>query len=356
MKFEWRESNHQPYLYAEGEDHYDLGVAKGHGLRKQIEFGVGRCKAYLRRVGSSPQMAAIAEELIRHYRTAIPEEYQEELRGLSDGYAAESGLYIGPDEIALNSCLLEITSYFRSLEMEPPGAATVPAEGCTDFASVNPDGSVVHGQNYDASPAIVPGNSYVWQHVKGEQDLFMLHTGASIGWPIAKNEAGVAMTVSYVRSNVTADKMVPRAVLVRRAMQCETAAEAAAAMCDEKGRSPFSYNLIISDKKEAFGVQQTPFERRLQKAAPTLVQSNRYEYPDWQQYLLRKSYSKRRQLYAEQLMADWYKRFDGITDGDLLEIMADKPIICREKTISFFTRESFGIGNPADQPAGRVPF
>ena len=84
---------------------------------------------------------------------------------------------------------------------------------------------------------------------------------------------------------------------------------------------------------------------------------------DWIPHLRKPSYSKKRQLYSERLLDSLLSRYGGVSDQDLLEILADEPVICRKKiqdglgtTVLFFTRESFGRGNPSYQPAGRIPF
>ncbi|MCP4750394.1 MAG: hypothetical protein GY866_05850 [Proteobacteria bacterium] len=49
-----------------------------------------------------------------------------------------------------------------------------------------------------------------------------------------------------------------------------------------------------------------------------------------------------------------------ITDADLLDVLRDSPVICRDQeaeksaTVSFMTMESFGNGN-ARGPVGRIP-
>ena len=83
---------------------------------------------------------------------------------------------------------------------------------------------------------------------------------------------------------------------------------------------------------------------------------------DWIPYLRKPAYSKKRQLYGEQLLEAMLSRYGQVDNRDLLEILANEPVICRKKiqdglgtTVLFFTRESFGRGNPADQPAGQLP-
>ncbi|HEX3028986.1 MAG TPA: hypothetical protein VHT34_06740 [Clostridia bacterium] len=172
-----------------------------------------------------------------------------------------------------------------------------------------------------------------------------------MGTATAKSETGICMTVSVILSKLAPDFMTPRSVLIREAMKKETAIEVLQAMTDEKGRSPFSYNLIISDTKTVVASQATPFEHRIVQVKNQIVQSNQYDYFDWVEYLVKPSYSKKRQLYSEQLLNSLYSRYGKITNEDLLEILRDEPVICRRAkddglgtTVLFFTRESFGLG------------
>lgn len=206
-KFEWRSSNGQDYLYAQGQSRHDLGYAIGQGLHRQISAARTLYQAALSRNLENSARELLAQA-IAGYQSAIPPQDMEEIMGMR--------------------------------------------------------------------------------------------------------------TVSVIKSLCPAPVMTPRSVLVRRALRRERSIDSLRAMTDEQGRSPFSYNLIVSDASTVSAAQAIPSEQRICQVKRTLVQSNQFD---------------------------------------------NEPVICRKKiqdglgtTVLFFTRESFGRGNPADQPAGQLPF
>ena len=348
MFFEWRASNGQKYLYVEGENRYELGLAKGHGLKDQITYTDKFISMLISKFASSPYKPMI-DEMISGYLSCIPESDMDEIRGIQDGYNAECNTFFSLEQIAIHSFMLDIASQLRNSELAPE------FEGCTNFVCVNPDGSVSHGQNYDQKLNTKPCCAFVYQKCPSEPELFILQSGGSLAWPVGINKKGVAITVSYVNTTLNAQVMTPRSVLIRNAMRCSNARDAMKAMTDVQGRSPFCYNLIISDKNTAVCSQNIPFEQRITCVKQTAVQSNQYDYIDWEKYLKNRDYSKKRQFYSEQLLDGLYRRYSGVSNPLLLDILRDKPIICRETTTLFFTRENFGIGNAADDPVGVNP-
>lgn len=362
MIYEWRESNTQPYLYVEAENRYDLGVGVGKGLHKQITATQLVLKTILQRTQGTPAEQFVNAQLLNHlakqYATFIPEEDLEEIKGMHSGYQEATGETASFDDILLQSVMINVIYQF--LSKMPPG---MKLEGCTNFGVVNPDGSTTHGQNYDADGRMTAGNAFVHHKVKGEPEAFLYRTGADLGTATGKNEAGVCLTVSVVQSTLTSPIMTPRGVLVRRALRTQTAQDAVKAMVDEKGQSPFCYNLVISDNTVIVATQSIPNEQRITVVKNQIVQSNQYDYYDWIKYLKKPSYSKKRQMYAERLLNDIFKRYGKVDNEDLLEILRDKPVICRGAagdgigtTILFLTRESFGHGNACDNPIGKIPF
>ena len=347
VKWEWKESSGQKYLFAKGDTLFDLGAAIGHGMAEEIGFTKRMQKLSLDRVRALPGARDRLEYLIDGYIKCIPEKYAEEISGIVRGYNEETNDNASYREITMQSCLLDIAGRFRT-------DAVLYKEGCTDLAAVDPDGTVVHGQNYDSDPVTTPSNAWVLGVTKSEPAFFQLRVGAGIGWPVGKNECGVAMTVSFINTVFDPDPMIPRSCLVRRAFEKSTAAEASKAMTDENGRSPFTYGFVVSDSRTCIGTQVTPSERRDRVCTDILVQTNRYTYPDWEQYLRNPRYSAARQEYAEASMRSAYMN-GGVTEDALLGILRDKPRICRDKTVLFMTRNYFGMGNPMDCPIGKMP-
>lgn len=355
-KFEWRTSNGQDYLYAQGQCRHDLGYAVGQGLHRQISAARKLSQGMLCRSWSEPVKELIVQS-IAGYQSAIPPEDMEEIEGILEGYTTASGESMELDELALQSFGIDLT---YQLESRGIGSSLT---GCTNFACVNADGTTAHGQNYDSEPKLTGGDAFVHQRIPTEPETFLYRPGGSLGMAVGKNEVGVCMTVSVVKSSCSAPVMTPRSVLVRRALRHERSIDSLRAMTDGQGRSPFSYNLIISDSTTVVGAQAIPMEQRICQVKRMLVQSNQFDYVDWISYLQKPTYSKKRQLYGEQLLDAMLSRYGRVGDKDILEMLADEPVICRKKiqdglgtTVLFFTRESFGRGNPSDQPIGRIPF
>ena len=90
------------------------------------------------------------------------------------------------------------------------------------------------------------------------------------------------------------------------------------------------------------------------------VRTNRYLDPNWQDKLADPEYSKDRQEYAEELIEEEYED-NKLTNEELLKILGDEPIICRNgeglftmETAAFITTESFGLGT-VNGKVGEIP-
>ena len=105
MKHEWRESNGQPYLFVEADNHYDLGVVQGKGMVKQILAAKKMNKFFSLLVKTTPRAF---KSVAKKYLPFIPEKYQDEIRGMADGASEASGKKIGFDDILVQSLALEV--------------------------------------------------------------------------------------------------------------------------------------------------------------------------------------------------------------------------------------------------------
>ncbi|MEE0956011.1 MAG: hypothetical protein U0L49_09420 [Eubacterium sp.] len=373
---EWRQSNGQPYLYAQGSSRYELGVAKGYGMAAQIlDFQSAIDQGISAALAKKPEAKKKTEELIDAYLTLIPDDDLIEIKGMADGYnrALDAGNLhriqiqgltskeswdkkIKPSprkltwqELAVHSFMIELVSRLRSEKINL-------FEGCTSFVSVNADGSVVQGQNYDTRMNGYGSMAYCLQRCEEEPTEFLLQSGASLAWAVGKSEYGILLNLSTVRTNLDIPICTPRSVLIRQAMRQLIAEAAVKAMSDPQGHTPVPFNFMISDRHTAFGVQARPEQQKISRVRSTLVQSNRYSDLAWRQYMKDPSYSLERQLFAERLLASVRAQNGGsITENDLIRILQTKPVICRPTTVFFLTRQHFGIGNPADQPVGEIP-
>jgi predicted choloylglycine hydrolase len=355
MKVEWKDSNGQAYLHVEAETHYELGIATGIGLAKQIEAAHLMHQLIPRLLDTSvEEFTSVARE----YLPFIPQEYQDEIRGLAEGASEASGQKFTFDELLVQALSLEVL--YGRYNFDPHSIDLTTFRACTCLGAVNPDGSVVMGQNYDAP--VNSGHSMAWvlHRVGDEPYVFSARLGGVPAMPVGKNEHGLAMAVNVIVSNATAPAMVPRFVRAREAFAtCRTVQEAYKVMY-ENDEFPFSLNMLISDHGKMVGVQILPHEIRPNYVKDLLVQANRYDYVDWQKYLRNPDYARERHRRADHLLRQAYEENQGLTNEGLLDILRDSPIICRDdgnqpgRTIAFMTRESFGLGNPKG-PIGKMP-
>lgn len=153
-KFEWRDSNGQEYLYAQGQSRYDLGYAIGQGLHRQISAARKMYQAAM--PGSlDPSIRELISRNAAAYQREIPPEDMEEIRGMLAGYIAASGEGMGLDELALQSFGIDLMN-----QAEARGLADS-INGCTNFDCVNADGTTAHGQNYDSEPKLAVADAFV---------------------------------------------------------------------------------------------------------------------------------------------------------------------------------------------------
>ena len=355
MQTGWRESNGQPYLYVKADTHFELGLATGKGLVKQIAASRMMNQLF-------PKLLNISfEEFVsaaREYLPFIPEKYQDEIRGMAIGASEASGQAFSFNDILVQALALEVL--YGRYNFNPRSIDLNTFQACTCLGAVNKDGSVVMGQNYDAAGQSIATMAWVLHKVGDGPYIFSARLGGVPGMPVGKNEHGLAMVVNVINSTVTAPVMKPRFVRAREAFEtCKTAQEAFKVMF-ENDEFPFSLNMLISDPEKIIGVQIMPQEIRPNYVKDIQVQANKYDYIDWQKYLRDPDYSLERYQRANRLLRKTYMENEKITNEMMLDILSDSPIICRDdksdraQTIAFMTRETFGLGN-ARGNVGRIP-
>jgi acyl-CoA:6-aminopenicillanic acid acyl transferase len=349
MIVEWRDSNGQPYLFIEADTYYELGVATGKGLVNQITAAqmMNQFIPVLLKT-SLEELTSVAKE----YLPFIPEKYQDEIRGIAKGVSEASGQMFSFDDILLQALSLEVLYGRYNFDPRKIDLESLKSfQACTCLGAVNPNGTAVMGQNYDAPGTSGATMSWVLHKVGNEPRVFSARLGGVPGMPVGKNEYGLAMIVNVIISSVTAPVMTPRFVRSREAFAtCRTTQEAYKVMY-EGDEFPFSLNMMISDSEKIVAVQILPQEIRPNYVMDLMVQANKYDYVDWQKYLLDPDFALERYQRAETLLHDSSRNNTNITNEILLDILRDSPIICRDdekemgQTIAFMTRESFGLGN-----------
>jgi len=340
-KAEWRVSNGQRYLYVEADTHYDLGYNTG----KALSYEIVKAKYLLIATGLVYGLSYLKmESMSKDYLDYIPNKYQREIEGMKDGATAGSGFSITFSDILIQTLFFEII-YGR---FNPTSSAPF---GCTDLGAKNNDNSIIIRQNVDIAKPFSLIHSFVLHKLNDDPLVFTYRLGGSLGFPTGKNEHGLNIVMNLVQTKIQAPLTTPIFVSVREGLaNCKNVDDFYGILFPEN-ESPYSLNFLLADDTDIIALQALPNNISLLYPATTIVQSNTYRDPLWQDNLVDKDYSKDRQEYAEDLIEEAYND-NHIKNKELLKILSDQPIICRNeegivgmKTIAFFTSESFGLGN-----------
>ncbi len=337
---EWRESNGQSYLYVEADTFYDAGYLYGF----ERAYNIVTMKYLLIVMGvllgvNYFEGISIAND----YLPYVPDDFQQEILGISEGASAGSGFYLTFEDVLFQACMFDI---FYGQQFLPEGM------GCTSFGSVNKDNTTIIGQNIDLVQII--GDLFgFFLHLKigNNPSIFSFCLGGGIcPFPIGKNQNGLTVVTNLVRLREKPDFTTPTFVLATRALMNEKTPDDFYDNFFSEGKISYGMNLIIANESSMVAIQALP--TNFTKTTPTnITHSNTYLNPYWQGYLLDPDYSKDRQQYAEALMAISYS--DNFTTLSEMNIMlGDSPIIARDeegmmttKTTAFLTSTTFGIGN-----------
>lgn len=350
----WHNSNGQKYLEIYAFDYYSLGFLEGKLLSKQIhilkELIEILALRYIPKRFNYQKFISMAKE----YEKYIPRNLQQEMQGMAD--ALEKISY---DDILLQNCFLDIL-YGQLIAMDNYDLALHSYDfGCTSFGVINQNSTLV-GQNFDLIGTFKPTLSFTLIKMPNKPDIFSLRTGALLSLPVGRNSHGVSLNVNVVKNRIKGAISIPCSIKARLSFEKSNNAEM---MYDFIVRtpSPTSGNLLIADNLKIIALEILPFEYKRIDVSSIIVRSNTFISDSSQKYLIKPKYSKKRQRYAEKQLNEAYNRNKGLTNDELLNIMADSPIICRmrtrrSKTIAFNTNLYFGIGNPNQYESGIIPF
>ena len=140
---EWKQSNGQPYLNIRSKNYYDLGVLKAQYLSQQYITFDYALKGLIQSLGISMDYAYYLATL---YNTHIPNEYQEEIKGISDKIPTLTYYDIVMQISLFDGFYGQIIPTMTGLDISP-----IHLGGCTVVDSKNADGSITIGQNMDLS-------------------------------------------------------------------------------------------------------------------------------------------------------------------------------------------------------------
>lgn len=341
----WIYSNGQKYLQINAENNYDLGYHTGFHLSSEVfkmrfllsisesSFGV-----------SYSEMISLSEQ----YLPYIPQKYIEEMQGISDGATVGSGFPISFTDVLVQNVIFEILYG----QINPLSESIDFTLGCTTFGSKNNDSTIIVGQNMDLVKPFSWVQSFILHKVGDNPYIFTYRIGGCLALPMGKNEYGVTITTNLVQTRLVAPIMTPTFVLIREGLENMYNIEDVYKNMFPENKSAYSRNFIIANTTSLLTVESLPENQTLIYPNSTVVHSNTYTNPNWQNYLVDPQYSKDRQVYAENLLNLAYND-NKINNDELLTILKDSPTICRDEqdfigmsTVAFMTFYSFGLGNP----------
>lgn len=359
--FRWVQSNTQEYLEVIADDRYSLGFLEGRGLAKQIlNFRLAILTSGLAYWQKS--YSSMVEEA-KLYLPTIPEEYQTEMQGIADGASFQSGQVVTFEEILLQNVYLDL-SYGRWLPLMNESASG--EFGCTDVGARNPDGTIIMGQNFDYSKildhdSVFPAMSFVHLKFTSKTEMFGLRFGGMLALPVMKTEDNITVCVTVIETNILTNYSMPAVIVARYAFENTNKAEDLIRIVFDEYERNVGFTILAKNQTHLLGIQSHPNGYRITQNT-TIVNSNCYAYPDWNEEILGSGdYSKTRQKYTERLLQE--KTSDGsLTYEELLEILGttedgfegEKSAPCYDQgisgdaTLAVFTETHFAIGNVHD--------
>ncbi|MHA1731151.1 MAG: C45 family autoproteolytic acyltransferase/hydrolase [Promethearchaeota archaeon] len=357
----WVETNGQRYLEVRAGNPFTRGLLTGEALAKQVKRLKLLIEEFVVRFARRRLTYKRLVEMARPYERYFPHELVEEMRGIAEGTPDK----ISYDDVLLQNCIMDIVyGHLVPGDIEDDRLELF-NWGCTSFGVVDPGGGPpLLAQNFDYAPGFGSAAAFVLLELPGGREVFTLRIGAMLNVPSGGNSSGVMVTVNAIKGRVPGVISSPLTARTRECLStCGTAAEFVGVV--ERQARTACANLLVADSRDLLALEVTPnrvVKRDVRRDYHGVVaRSNTFVSDDLQDVLVSKSYSKVRQYYALGRLEQARQNRGGVvTDEDLLEILADEPIICRKNrlrshTIGFVTRKYFGLGNAHDNPPGANP-
>ncbi len=360
----WVERREQSYLLAVASDYYTLGTLLGQNLGDKIVLMDMILTNLIAQYNIDMEQAWM---LIRGYEYFIPEEYKQEMVGISDSIPN-----LSYDDVLLQTCFLDFY-YGQAMPLmigQMMGKLINPIKlfGCTAIGSKNKDGSVTVGQNMDFGYIFKDTLSFVNYRVKGKHSVFSLRMGSFV-LPIGKSKF-VYSTLTLVQTAVMGEVCTPISIKGRYALENSHDTFEYQEYMTTMGFSA-GWNWIVGDKYgNLIGCESIPASYIETIPESIIVRTNIYVSEYMQPFLIDPLLSKARQVKAEELAQEEY---DGkkIQAKELIEILSfndgTDASICRfppsnpqdPATLAFFSvrrgQGYFGLGNPVDNSWVRTP-
>ncbi len=354
---EWKESNSQPYLYVSSENSYDLGYLTGQNLYKQI-FSLKNILLLL-----SPQFETSYSELKKlalEYLPFIPSEHINEMNGIAKGATNKLGIPINFNDILIQNTWFDIL--YGKIIPDMTEVNEIDPLGCTAISVMNNGSLPVFGQNFDFTLIFKSCTSFVLHKLGNNPAIFGLKFGAALNFPIGKNENGVSVLTTIIKTNVRSSTMIPTTCRTRLALeQAQNASSYVNFFYNILGKNQsFGFNSIIIDNNNMFSVDVVPNITNILTPLK-IVRTNTFVNESWQKYLVDANYSKDRQNEAEKQLEVMLEdsEFDHV---ELMNILQSTPIIFRKTedkkeiaTLAFLTCLNFAIEKLEEKKWGVIP-
>jgi len=291
----------------------------------------------------------------KQYEPFIPKYLRMEMLGISDNL-----LELNYDDILLQNCFMDIlygyiipclkisNDDFNNFEL-----------GCTSLGVISKETPLI-AQNFDYSLFFKPTAAFVHVITPRLTEIFSLRLGSLLSLPIGVNNWGLSLRVNVVKTRQRGKISIPSSILSRIALECCQDAESFFHLQKKFGGTG-SYNLLIADREKIIALEGLTNKIYRTDTKNYIVKTNTFTNPKFQNLLFDNEYSKLRQAYGEFRLDSLYENKSGvIQDTDLLQIMKDNSIICRENifnsmTLAFLTDKYFGLGNPKEKTYGVIP-
>lgn len=356
----WRESNGQQYLFIYATDHYTLGKLLGQNLAPQILTMDYVLKQMIISYNLSLQEVLFLASI---YNLYIPEENKQEMMGISDAIPL-----LSYEDILMQRIFLDL--YYGilvpSMVGVDPGLAA-----CTAITARNSKYRYSIGQTMDFGIYFKDTLSWVKYKIPGNYMSFMLFMG-SAALPIGKSQK-VSCTLNLVQTWKLAEFGIPTSIKAQIAFENSKSAENfLSLMCSSYCAS---WNYIVADHKTTITAETAPSIalKDIIVRGEFGVKTNTYTKEQLIIFLLNPYFSVARQAKAEELTQNKLNEDGKLSAEDIIHILsyydgtdasitrypspADPTLTC---TLAFYSTEgmrkgSFGLGNPKDNPAGKIP-
>jgi len=282
------------------------------------------------------------------------------MNGIAEGATNKLGIPINFNDILIQNTWFDIL--YGKIIPDMTEVNEIDPLGCTAISVMNNESFPVFGQNFDFTLIFKSCTSFVLHKLGNNPAIFGLKFGAALNFPIGKNENGVSVLTTIIKTNVRSSTMIPTTCRTRLALeQAQNASSYVNLFYNILGKNQsVGFNSIIIDNKVMFSVGVVPNSTNILTPLK-IVRTNTFVNESWQKYLVDTNYSKDRQNEAEKQLDVMLEDLE-LNHGELMDILQSTPIIFRKTedkkeiaTLAFFTCLNFALENLEENNWGEIP-